>query len=119
MVGAGIGAAVLAAAAGAYFLYGKDGAKHRKKVRSWALRVKAEVMDRMEGMKEMTEEAYYSILDNVQQKYATLKEIPADELIALMGELRGHWKNLKRDAHPKKASRSGSRKVTTVKARKA
>jgi hypothetical protein len=39
-VGAGLAAIAVAGVAGAYFLYGKDGAKNRKKVKSWAIMCK-------------------------------------------------------------------------------
>ncbi|MDE2188268.1 MAG: hypothetical protein KGJ35_00860, partial [Patescibacteria group bacterium] len=60
-IGAGI-AAFAAAAAGAYYLYGsRNAAKNRKAVKSWALRAKAEVMDEIEKMKDVTEPAYREV----------------------------------------------------------
>ena len=46
IVGAGVGLA--AVAAGAHFLYGKDGATNRKKVRGWALKAKGEMLEKLE-----------------------------------------------------------------------
>ena len=52
-IGVGI-AALAAAAAGAYYLYGSDkSAKNRKHIKSWMLKMKAEVMDKISVKKRM------------------------------------------------------------------
>ena len=48
-VGAGVVAAAAVAAAGAYWFYGSDHAtKHRKQVKSWMLKARAEMMEAVE-----------------------------------------------------------------------
>lgn len=108
-VGAGL-AAVAAFAAAGYFLYGKDGAKNRKKVRGWMLKAKGEVLEGVEKLKEVTEEQYAAIVDKVSAKYAGLKNIDSKELEAMVRELRGHWKNIKRSITP--APKKKTKKVT-------
>ena len=94
---AGIGA-LLAAAAGAYFLYGsKDAAKNRKKITGWALKAKGEVLEQIEKVKaELTEERYHEIIDKVERKYRALKEVENDELEDVVNDLKKHWKNIKK-----------------------
>jgi len=87
-VGAGIAALAAFAAAG-YFLYGKDGAKNRKKVRGWMLKAKGEVLEGVEKLKDVTEE-----------QYAAIKNIDPAEVEAMAKELRGHWKNIKKSISP-------------------
>ena len=70
--------------AGAYFLYGKDGAKNRKKIRSWSLKMKADVMDQIEKLKDVTEESYSMVIDQVAEKYSKVKNIDLSELDALI-----------------------------------
>ncbi len=95
-IGAGL-ATVAALAAAGYFLYGsKDGAKNRKKIRSWMLKAKAEVLEGVEKMKDVTEAEYNMILDKVATKYQAVKNIDPAELELMVKELRGHWKNIKR-----------------------
>ena len=53
-VGLGLAAITAAAAAGAYFLYGKDGAKNLKKIKSWSLKAKAEVLEKLEKAKDIS-----------------------------------------------------------------
>lgn len=99
VVGAGIAALAALAAAG-YFLYGKDGAKNRKKIKGWMLKAKGEVLEGVEKMKDITEEEYAVILDKVATKYKAVKNIDPAEVEAMVKELRGHWKNIKKSITP-------------------
>ena len=98
MVVAGAGlATIAAAAAGAFFLYGtKEGAKHRKQIRGWALKMKGEVVEKMEQMKDVSEQKYGELVDGVAKRYQGVKSIDQSELVAMVGELKGHWRNIKR-----------------------
>ena len=112
-VGAGL-AAVAAFAAAGYFLYGKDGAKNRKKIRSWMLKAKAEVLEGVEKMRDVTEEQYNMIVDKVGEKYKNIKNIDPAEIEMMVRELRGHWKNIKKSitvAPKKKATKKVAKKV--------
>ncbi len=96
-VGAGI-AALAAAAAGAYYLYGsKKGKTNRTAVKSWMLKAKAEVMDGIEKMKDVNEGAYQEVITKVAKKYKDIKNMDQAELAALVTSLQGHWKDIKRD----------------------
>ena len=90
-------AGAVAAAAGAYFLYGsKDAKKNRKVVKSWVLKAKAEVVEKLEQVKgEINEENYHKIVDGVMTKYNKLKAEHGDDVENVMKEMKGHWKNIK------------------------
>ena len=89
--------ALAAAAAGAVYLYGTDaGKKKRKDISSWALRMKADVMDRMEKMKDWSEDSYKELIDNVATKYSNVKNIDKTEIVALAADLKKHWKSIKK-----------------------
>jgi len=95
-VGVGLGM-IAALSAGAYYLYGtKEGAKKRVKVRGWVLKAKGEVMEKMENLKEVNENAYNTIVDTVMNKYKTLKSIDPTEVEALVTDLKKHWKSIKK-----------------------
>lgn len=97
-VAAGVGlAALAAAAAGAIFLYGTEaGKKQRKNIKSWSLRMKGDVIDRMEKMKEWSEESYAQVVDAVTEKYKNVKNVDPRELTAIAADLKRHWKNITR-----------------------
>ena len=94
-IGLGV-AAIAAAAAGAYYLYGsKEGKAHRHAVKSWMLKAKAEVMDEIENMKEVNEDTYKLAIAKVAKKYKDVKGMDRAELAALVATLHGHWKDIK------------------------
>lgn len=89
----GMGLAAVAAL-GTYLLYGKRGAVNREKVSGWMLKMKGEVLDRVEGIKDLNKEAYYTIVDETAVRYARLERVGASELQHLTQELKGAWEHL-------------------------
>ena len=100
-IGAGLAALAVAGAAGAYYLYGKDGAKNRKKIKTWAIRAKADIIDKLEKAKVVSEDNYHMIVDGALTKYAKMKNVAPEELAALSKELKSHWKSIKAELTPK------------------
>ncbi len=96
-VGVGIAAVVAAAAAGAYFLYGKNGAKHRKQLKSWMVKMKAEVMEGIEKLKVVNQAAYEAVVDEAAKRYAKIKNVSPKELAALAKEMKGHWRSISKE----------------------
>lgn len=90
LVGAGIGVA-LVASLGAYLMHGERGEKNRKIVASWILKMKGEVLERVEEAKDLGEEEYYRIVDEVSARYARLGKVGAEELRHMTAELKGAW----------------------------
>jgi hypothetical protein len=93
----GLGA-VVASLAGAYFLYGtKEGAKSKKKIKGWMLKAKGEALEKLENMKNVSEEGYNLVLEQVMKKYSSLKNVDKKELESLVSDLKKHWKNIKKN----------------------
>ena len=111
-VGIGL-AAVAAAAAGAYFFYGPSGAKNRKNLKSWAVKAKAEVMENVEKMKDVTEKTYDQTVSTVMAKYKKLKNIAPGELAEVQKDLKDSWKSVK--AEIDKYTKSSAKAVSSVK----
>jgi len=108
-IAAGI-AALAAAAAGTYFLYGsKNAAKNRKTVKGWMLKAKGEILSEMENMKDMSEGNYHKAIDTVAKKYKILKHVDKKDLDALVKELKSHWKHIKKDLKSKPTRKSSKR----------
>lgn len=96
LAGAGL-VALAAAAAGAVFLYGTEtGKKKRKEIKSWTLKMKADVMDKIADMKDWSEDAYHDVVDSVAKQYKHVKNVDPLDIAALAQDLKGHWKNIKR-----------------------
>jgi gas vesicle protein len=118
-VGVGLTAAA-AAAVGAYFLYGsKHAAKNRKAVKSWALKAKAEVLEKLEEAKEMTQEEYQELVSNIAATYSTVKNASKAEVKAFKDEMIDNWKAIEKTAKPKKkapAKKAAAKKAPAKKA---
>jgi Tfp pilus assembly protein PilP len=88
-------AAVAAAAAGAYFFYGPGGSKNRRNLKSWMVKARAEVMENVENLKDVSEKSYDQVVDKVIAKYKKVKSIAPNELAAVQKELKSSWKAVK------------------------
>ncbi len=97
----GIGAGIAAATAAAYLMYGPDAKKNRKVVKSWAVKMKGEILEKFENAKEITEPVYHDILDKATAKYSALKNIDGAEVASVVGEIRKHWKSMTASKKPK------------------
>jgi len=105
----GVAAVIAAAAAGSYFFYGKNGAKNRKKLKSWALKMKADVMEGIENLKEVSEPAYNQVVDEVSRRYAKLKQVDPRELAQVAKEIKSHWRSLTREFAKKPKSKKAKK----------
>jgi gas vesicle protein len=110
----GIGAGIAAAGVVTYLLLGPDGKKNRKKVRTWAVKVKGEVIKKLTQAKKITEPLYHNIIDQVHAKYAKVKDIDKKELALLMADIRKHWKAMSKGmtSKPKPKTRVTSKPKT-------
>ena len=130
--GIGIGlTATAAAAVGAYFLYGsKDAEQNRKKVKSWMLHAKAEVLERLEQAQQMTKEEYEELINTIGAAYANLQDASKKDIKEFKEEMKAHWQTIEQYAKkaPKQASKTAKKvkkqatkaaKKTTKKATKA
>lgn len=112
-VAVGLTTAVVAAA-GTYFLYGsKSAAKNRKAVKSWMLKAKAEILEKLEEAKEMTQEDYEHLVNTVATVYSELKTASRADIKAFKDEMKDQWRSIERVAKPKK--KPATKKATPAK----
>ena len=97
-----VSAGIAAISAAAYVLFGPEGKKNRKAIRGWAIKMKGEVIEKLEAAKEITEPVYHDIVNKVSEKYGKIKNVNPEELTQAVEDLRKQWKNMVRDAKPKK-----------------
>jgi hypothetical protein len=114
----GIGATIAVAGVAAYLLFGPEGKKNRKVIRGWAVKMKGEIIEKFEEVKDLTEPVYQSIVDQVSEKYSKLKNVDKAELAAMVSDMRKNWKKLSKSAKPKKATKKLVKAVKKVTAKK-
>lgn len=96
LIGAGIGLAALAAA-GTYFLYGKRGAKNREAIAGWTLQLKGEVLEKMEKLKHLNQEAYNELVEETAARFGRVKRVGASELRVITSDLKSAWSNISKE----------------------
>jgi hypothetical protein len=117
-LGVGLTAAAVAAA-GTYFLYGsKNASKNRKAVKSWTLKAKAEVLERLEDAKEMSQEEYLELINNVAGAYAGLKTASQADIKSFKSEMKDHWHQIEKAAKTKATTAKKSAKKAVNKTAK-
>lgn len=106
----GVAAGVAAIAAAGYFLFGPNGKNNRKVIKGWTVKMKGEVLEKIEKLKEITPEMYDTIIDEVSAKYAKLKHVNQEEIAIVTADLKKYWKVISRDV---KAKQGGAKKKVT------
>jgi hypothetical protein len=89
-----IGASLAGLAATAYFFFGPKGKKHRQHAKAWAIKMKGEVVEKLEAAREITEPVYREIIDAVARDYKKGKKASQPEVEALAQDLKKHWKTM-------------------------
>jgi len=90
ILGVGIGLAAITAI-GAYFLSGEKGAKNRKRIYGWTLKMKGEILEKVESMRTIDRGTYLRIVDQVASRYAKMDTVTTSELQHLTVELKNAW----------------------------
>jgi len=119
-MGLGIGlTAAAVTAAGAYFLYGsKEAPKNRKKIKSWMLKAKGEVLEALEKAEKISEAEYRALVETASGAYGTLQKASKGEMNEFKDEMQEHWKKLQKNTAVKKIAsvvKKETPKVVTAK----
>ena len=96
-----IGAGVIGLAGAAYLLFGPEGKKHQKNLKSWMLKMKAEALDKMEKIEELTTPAYEEMVDALAMKYKDMKNVDASDLEAEVAMLQKNFRGMVKDLKSK------------------
>jgi hypothetical protein len=89
-----VGASLAGLAATAYFFFGPKGKKNRQQAKAWAIKMKGEVVEKLETAREITEPVYREIIDTVAKEYKKGKKASQPEIEALAADLKKHWKSM-------------------------
>ena len=111
-----IGASLAGLAATAYFFFGPKGKKHRAHAKAWAIKMKGDVVEKLEAAREITEPVYREIIDTVAKEYKKGKKASQPEIESLAQDLKKHWKSMSALAISarKEAAKSATRAAKAV-----
>jgi hypothetical protein len=88
------GASIAGLAATAYFFFGPNGKKNQKHAKAWAIKMKGEVVEKLEAAKEITEPIYQDIIETVAKEYKQGKKAGQEEIDELAADLKKHWRSM-------------------------
>lgn len=102
-----LGASLAGLAATAYFLFGPKAKKNQRQAKAWAIKMKADVIEKLEVAREVSEPAYRKIIDAVAAEYGKAKKADRKDISALAQDLKKHWRTISRAAKSaKKAAKN-------------
>jgi hypothetical protein len=110
------GASLAGLAATAYFFFGPKGKKNQKHTKAWAIKMKGDVVEKLEKAREITEPVYHTIIETVAKNYKKSKKASQQEIDVLSADLKKHWKSISKLAM---AAKKGTVKNASAVAKKA
>lgn len=93
-----LGASLAGIAATAYFFFGPKGKSNQRHAKAWAIKMKGDVVGKLEKAREITEPVYHEIINSVAKEYAKNKGVSRKEIEMLAKDLKKHWKTISRTA---------------------
>lgn len=89
--------AVASTIASAYYLYGsREGQAARKNMAAWAVKMKGEVLEGLEKLKDVSEPKYKELVKKVSDKYA---KVDKTELNKVTAEINAVWSKMKKEVN--------------------
>ena len=89
-----IGATLAGLAATSYFFFGPNAKRNQKHAKAWAIKMKADVIEKLEVAKSVSEPLYHEIIDAVAKRYLKNNKVDPKEVMALASDLKDHWKTI-------------------------
>lgn len=83
--------ASLAGIVAAYFFLSPKEKKNLKNAKSWAIKMKADVVEKLEKAREVSETMYNDIIDSVATQYVKKSATKPEEIKKLAKDLKKHW----------------------------
>jgi len=86
-----IGAGMAALGAATYYFFGPEGQKHRKDFKSWTIKMKADIIEKIDEAGEVTESLYHKIIDEVAEMYVKAGKAGKEEISVYAETLKKQW----------------------------
>lgn len=111
-----IGATVAALSAATYYFFGPEGKKHQKNFKSWMIKMKADIVEKIESAEEVTEALYHKIVEDVAAVYTKAGKVGKEEIAEYADSLKKQWKDISKvtKAPVKSAVKKAAKKVAKV-----
>lgn len=93
-----LGASIAGIAATSYFFFGPKGKTHQRHAKAWAIKMKADVIEKLENARKISQPVYHEIIDSVATEYTKGKKASQEEVNALAKDLKKHWKTISSSA---------------------
>ena len=108
-----LGASIAGLAATTYFFFGPKGKKNQKHAKAWAIKMKGDVIEKLEMARDVSEPIYHEIIDSVAVEYEKNKKAGSKEIKELAKDMKKHWKTIIKSARAVKISATkGIKKVS-------
>jgi hypothetical protein len=89
-----LGASLAGIAASTYFFFGPKGKQNQKHAKAWAIKMKGDVIEKLETAREISEPIYHEIIDSIAAKYEKGMKATSEEIKILSSDLKKHWKTI-------------------------
>ena len=110
-----LGASLAGLAASAFFFFGSKGEKNQKHAKAWAIKMKGEVIEKLEMADAVSEAVYQEIIDSVAAEYRKGMKAGDEEINALAKDMKEHWKTISCSAREMKLDVEKDAKKATKK----
>lgn len=109
-----LGTGVAALGAATYYLFGPNGTKHQKDLKTLAHTIKDDVAKRVKKTEKLSEKTYHAIVDEVAKSY---EKYGKKEVSIVAKKLKSQWKGAAKTAEKsvKPVVKQAVKKVTTLK----
>lgn len=107
-----IGVSLASLAAGTYFFFGPKGKKHQKHAKAWVIKMKGDIVEKLESAKEVTEPIYHAIIDTVAADYMKKMKTGKEDVAEIIVDLKKQWSTLSKaiKSKPKTSGKKASKK---------
>ena len=92
---------VAATATIAYLLFGPEGKRNQKLAKGWALKMKGEILEKVEKLEEVSAPLYEKIVLDIGERYKKLKSLNIEDVEKEIDFLKKNWNKIEKEAKAK------------------
>src|SRR3989344_1314283 len=89
-----LGTGLVGLAATTYFFLAPKGQKHQKHAKAWIIKMKVDVIKKLEATRDISQSTYKEIIDSIAKDYTKNKKVGDKEIKKLTQDLKKHWKTI-------------------------